>query len=307
MHSSPPTATGTFHFSTSTHSYQIHWRSLGDFNSPPLVFIHGTPWSSRVWNSYGLSFAKYFQVYLFDNPGFGASPLGQPLPDKKNAITDKIALDADLSQQSEVFAALYKRWQASWASHQQKAHVIAHDHGGLMALRANILHGSEYSSLCLIDVVALGPFGQPLFKLIAENQSVFEALTGPVFEGVVESYIRDAAHRELNKETMEMLKRPWIEDEQGRKGFVRQMVQANSRSTKEVEGRYHEVGAKMPVRIIWGKEDKWIPVETAERLKDKLNAQDIVLIEEAGHLVMYDQEGKLGVELGWWLSSVSRH
>ncbi|KAH8435203.1 alpha/beta fold hydrolase [Aspergillus melleus] len=300
--SSAITLTETFSFSTSTHSYQIRWKSLGDAKSPPLIFIHGTPWSSRVWNTYALSFAKYFHVYLFDNPGFGESPLGQPLPDKTNLIGDKIALDADLSQQSEVFAALYKSWQASWPPRQQKAHVVAHDHGGLMALRANLLHGCEYTSLCLIDVVALGPFGQPLFKLIAENQSVFEALTGPVFEGVVESYIRDAAHRELSKEVMEMLKRPWIKNEQGRKGFVRQMVQANSRSTEEVEGRYPEIGRKMPVRIIWGKEDKWIPVETAQRLKDTLNAEDIVLIEEAGHLVMYDQEGILGVELGWWLS-----
>lgn len=172
-----------------------------------------------------------------------------------------------------------------------------------MSLRAHLLHSCEFRSLCLIDVVALGPFGQPLFKLVAENEKVFTALTGPVFEGIVEAYIRDAAFVALGKETMEILKRPWIVDAEGKKGFVRQMVQANSRSTEEVERRYPEVGKAMPVRIIWGKEDKWIPVETAERLKEKLNAQDVVVIEGAGHLVMYDQEGRLGVELGWWLGN----
>jgi hypothetical protein len=84
---------------------------------------------------------------------------------------------------------------------------------------------------------------------VAENEGVFAALTGPVFEGVVEAYIRDAAFKELDRETMEMLKRPWITREEGRAGFVRQMVQANSRSTEDVEKRYHEVGQKMPVRI----------------------------------------------------------
>ncbi|PLB50032.1 alpha/beta hydrolase [Aspergillus steynii IBT 23096] len=297
--------TETFSFSTTTHSYNIRWTSLGNANAPPLIFIHGTPWSSRVWHTYALSFAKYFHVYLFDNPGFGESPLGQPLPDKAETLTKEIALDADLAQQSEAFAALYKSWEEGWPQAQRKPHVVAHDHGGLMALRANLLHGCEYASLCLIDVVALGPFGQPLFKLVAENAGVFEALTGPVFEGVVESYIRDAAYKELSRETMEMLKWPWLVSEEGRRGFVRQMVQANSRSTEEVEGRYHEVGRKMPVRVIWGKEDKWIPVETAQRLKDKLEGQDVVVIEEGGHLLMYDQEGRLGVELGWWLNSVS--
>jgi pimeloyl-ACP methyl ester carboxylesterase len=210
-----------------------------------------------------------------------------------------LSLDADLARQSEVFAALLEFWAQTW---QQKPHVIAHDHGGLMCLRAHLIHNFHYASLCLINVVAIGPFGQPLFKLIAENEAVFNELTGPVFEGVVEAYIRDAAYTDLGKEKMEMLKRPWLSDANGRKGFIRQMVQANSRCTEEVEHKYPEVGKTIPVKIIWGKEDQWIPMETAFRLKEKLNARDVVLIEDAGHLVMYDQEGKLGLELGLWLS-----
>ena len=237
----------TFCHSTDTHSYQIRWTSLGDAALPPLVFVHGTPWSSRVWHVYAQSFARYFHVYLFDNPGFGDSPLGEPLPGKEDIISKKLALDADLSQQSEVFAALYKSWAQNWP--QKRAHIISHDHGGLMSLRAHIIHDCEYASLCLVNVVALGPFGQPLFKLIAENDEVVNALTGPVFEGVVESYIRDAAYTELEKETMDALKRPWIMNESGRRGFIRQMVQANSRSTEEVEGKYAEVGKKMPMSL----------------------------------------------------------
>lgn len=291
----------TFHYSTDFFDYQICWTSLGSSSSQPLVFVHGTPWSSRVWYTYAQSLAQHFHVYLFDNPGFGESPLGKPIAGKD--ISAEVALDADLAQQSEVFAALFKSWARDWPS--SGAHVIAHDHGGLMSLRAHILHGCIFRSLCLIDVVALGPWGQPLFRLISENAGVFESLTGPVFEGVVEAYIRDAAHTQLTRETMEMLKEPWIRSEDARKGFVRQMVQAGNRSTEEVEEKYPEVGKDIPVRIIWGKDDKWIPVERAMKLKEKLNAQDLVEIDGAGHLVMYDQPGKLGVELGWWLASIS--
>ncbi|KAI4186869.1 MAG: hypothetical protein L6R41_003195 [Letrouitia leprolyta] len=304
MSTSPINLTETFNHSTAIFSYSIHWTSLGSPSSPPLIFIHGTPWSSQVWHTYALPLSRYFHVYLFDNPGFGESPLGKPTAHAAKTASKEVLLDADLAQQSEAFAALYLSWEKEWKE-GQKAHVIAHDHGGLMSLRAFLLHGCEYQSLCLIDVVAIGPFGQPLFKLVAANEDVFLSLTGPVFEGVVESYIRDAAHKELSKAVMEMLKRPWIESEEGRKGFVRQMVQANSRSTEEVEGRYCEVGEKIPVKVIWGKEDKWIPVETAERLKEKLHAKEVAVIEGAGHLIMYDQEGKLGIELGWWLNSVT--
>ncbi|KAJ5223406.1 Alpha/Beta hydrolase protein [Penicillium chermesinum] len=297
----------SFEYPSATHSYRVRWTVLGHSSNPPLIFIHGTPWSSKVWYTYAEAFAKYFRVYLFDNPGFGESPLGQPLPEKQHLITEDIALDADLAQQSEVFAALYKFWERDWKD-GQRAHVVAHDHGGLMSLRAFLLHDCVYASLCLIDVVAIGPFGKPLFKLVAENENIFHAFTGPVFEGVVESYIRDAAHTEIGKETMHMLKAPWINTEQGRKGFVRQMAQANSRNTDEIESRYPEIGRRISIRIIWGKEDKWLPVEGAYRLAEKLNISpgDVAEIEGAGHLVMYDQEGKLGVELGVWLSQTEK-
>ena len=305
MSSSPGSAITldqTFQYASATHNYNIYWTSLGSIDRPPLIFIHGTPWSSKVWHTYVEAFSKYFRVYLFDNPGFGESPLGQPLPGKENSITKDIALDGDLAQQSEVFAALYKYWGKEWD--EKKAHVVAHDHAGLMSFRGYLLHGCDYASLCLINVVAVGPFGKPLFKLIADHEEVFNAFTGPVFEGVVESYIRDAAYTELDKERMDMLKSPWIDTEEGRSGLIRQMMQANSRSTDEVESRYSEVGKKIPIHIIWGREDKWIPVETAYRLKDQADAQSVTEIAGAGHLVMYDQEGKLGVELGVWLSQV---
>ena len=303
----PTVLSQIFEHKTCYHEYSIHWTSLGSPSSPPLIFIHGTPWSSCVWVPFALSLSRHFHVYLFDNPGFGESPLGKPIPGKDGEINTKIALDADLAEQSAVFAALFESWSndegQGWK--RRGAHVVAHDHGGLMSLRAHLLHGCKYSSLCLIDVVAIGPFGQPLFKLVAEHENVFKQLTGPVFEGVVEAYVRDAAHKPLDKEVMEMLKAPWLKNKEGREGFVRQMCQANSRSTKEVESRYGEVGGKLPVKIIWGKDDKWIPVETADRLGKALKVKEVVVIEEAGHLIMYDQEARLGVELGWWFSSVS--
>ena len=101
------TLTETFHYTSQSYNYNIHWTSLGNASSPPLIFVHGTPWSSQVWHTYAQTFAKYFHVYLFDNPGFGISPLGQPSPPTQLVSPKKSRLDADLSQQSEVFAALY--------------------------------------------------------------------------------------------------------------------------------------------------------------------------------------------------------
>ena len=57
-------------------SVQIHYRVLGD--GPPLVLLHATPRSSRVYERLmPLLAAGGFRVYAFDTPGFGYS---DPLP-----------------------------------------------------------------------------------------------------------------------------------------------------------------------------------------------------------------------------------
>ncbi|KLO99965.1 related to hydrolases or acyltransferases (alpha/beta hydrolase superfamily) [Fusarium fujikuroi] len=296
----PTALTQSFHYKTSTHSYDVKWDSLGDPKSPPLIFIHGTPWSSRVWVPFALSLSRQFHVYLFDRPGFGDTPAEKKLDPTKASSNAIEEYDSNLARQAEVFAALFKSWQADWT--HEKAHIVAHDNAGLVSLRAYLLHDLPYASLCLIDVVAIGPFGQPLFKVIAENPQLFEQLPGTAFEGILESYISDAAYYELPKETTQMLKEPWLR-EGGKRGFIRELCQANSRSTEEVEARYGEVGPKLPIKIIWGADDKWLPVEVAHRLGDALKAREVIVIDKAGHLSMIDQGARVGVELGLWLST----
>ncbi|KAG5791140.1 hypothetical protein H9Q69_009819 [Fusarium xylarioides] len=288
----PTALTQGFHYRTSTHSYDVKWGSLGDPKSPPLIFIHGTPWSSRVWVPFALSLSSQFHVYLFDRPGFGDTRAEKKLDPTKASSGAIEEYDSNLARQAEVFAALFKSWQAYWT--HEKAHIVAHDNAGLVSLRGYLLHDLPYASLCLIDVVAIGPFGQPLFKVIAENPQLFEQLPNTAFEGILESYISDAAYYELPKETMQMLKEPWLR-EGGKQGFIRELCQANSRSTEEVEARYGEVGPKLPIKIIW------LPVEVAHRLGNALKAREVMVIDKAGHLSMIDQGARVGVELGLWL------
>lgn len=293
--------THTFQYDGPMHKYSVKWCSLGDPKSQPLIFIHGTPWSSRVWVPFAVSLSRQFHVYLFDRPGFGDSAPEIETSARATYASQVIKYDGDLARQTEVFSALYHSWEKDWEG--QKLHVIAHDNAGLISLRAFILHECQFASLCLINVVAIGPFGQSLFKVMAEDPEHFARLPDIAFEGIIEAYIKNAAHYEMSKDIMEMLKAPWLR-EGGQQGFLREMCQANSRSTDAVEGRYAEVGPKLPVKIIWGKEDKWIPVESAWKLGKALGAKEVVVVDKARHLSMIDQGAQIGVELGRWLSAV---
>lgn len=291
-----------FHYESPTHSFDVKWRSLGDSDSPPLVLIHGTPWSSRVWTPFALALSRQFHVYIFDRPGFGETPSERKLPGTEADSSKVIEFDADLARQADVYAALFRSWQADWGD--QKAHVVAHDNAGLISLRGYLLHDLRYASLCLIDVVAIGPFGLPLFKTVADNPDHFNQLPDFAIEGILEGYIRSAAFSKIPEDIMRMLKAPWLTD--GGKGrFIHELCQANYRSIEAVEARYGEVGQKLPVKVIWGAEDQLLPVETAWRLGKALGAREVAVIEKAGHLPMLDQGAQLGIELGTWLTALS--
>ncbi|KAI9752214.1 MAG: hypothetical protein M4579_005717 [Chaenotheca gracillima] len=283
MAADPTALTEVFEFES---LYRIRWTRLGPASAPPLIFIHGTPWSSRLWVPYALAFATTHSVYLFDNPGYGESQTS-------GEGTVAQANDASLDKQAASFAALYRHWKLD-----RPPHVIAHDNGGLVSLRATLLHGLSYRSLCLVDIVAVPPFGNPFFKLVAANQEVFEQIPLFMFEGIVRGYIRNAAFKPLSSETEESLARQWLSEE-GQKGFIRQLVQASHRHAEDVLPRYGDLGASgIPVKIIWGKDDQWLSVDRAETLQKMIGGRtEVVVVDDASHLIHWDQPERLTTEL----------
>jgi pimeloyl-ACP methyl ester carboxylesterase len=253
-----------------------------------------------VWQNLATSLFTRHSVYLYDHPGFGISPRYNRLMEATDQ--DSVHLDPSLSLRAEVSAALFKH--LSLAS---PPHVVSHDNGGLVSLCLLLEHNIELTSLCLVDVVAIGPFGLPFFKLVAENEGVFKAILTNLAEGLVRAYVKSATYNPLSKEIEDMLSVPWLEGGmQGPEKFLEEMVQAHYRDTRMLENGYARVGDLSPTKIIWVLNEAWILAETAQRLKKALNAEDVVVFDEAGHLVHYDLPGRLPLEVGLWLSKHSK-
>lgn len=246
-----------------------------------MVFCHGTPWSAALWASYADALAADHTVYLWDMPGYGQSS-----KHPEHAV--------DLTLQGEAFVALLGLWKLD------APRVIAHDYGGAVALRAHLLHGATFESLCLVDVVALSPWGSPFFTLVKQHPGVFEQFPAAIHRGVVEAYIDGASRGGLRPEELRLLAGPWL-DEAGQSAFYRQISQADERHTDEIEPLLSAVRA--PTHIIWGAADTWIPVDRAERLKEAIPGSTVTLIPEAGHLIQFDATAELAAELVRWVSS----
>ncbi|ASR35907.1 alpha/beta hydrolase [Prauserella marina] len=257
----------------------VAWDRLGQ--GPAVVLCHGTPWSARLWVPFARALSREFTVYLWDMPGYGQS-------------SKHVGHAVDLGVQGELLADLIGHWGLT------DPHVIAHDYGGAVSLRAHLLHGAGYASLALVDVVALRPWGSEFFRLVAANAEVFAAQPPGVHRGALEAYIGTASYRGLTAEQLDTLTAPWLTVE-GQRAFYQQIAEADERYTAEIEDRYGDLA--LPATVIWGTDDTWIPVDRARRLADAIPGATVELIAEAGHLVHYDAPVELATALHRWLVS----
>jgi pimeloyl-ACP methyl ester carboxylesterase len=258
---------------------QVRWGRRG--SGPAVVFCHGTPWSSRLWAPFAEALSSEFTTYLWDMPGYGRSSTDPE---------HRVSLDV----QGELLHDLIEHWDLA------SPHVVAHDYGGAVALRARLLQGSAFASLALVDVVALAPWGSGFFRLVGEHPEVFGALPAHIHHGVVRAYVAGASHRGLTPEQADMLVSPWLGPD-GQTAFYRQIAQADQAYTDEVEARYPDLD--LPVLIVWGREDTWIPVDRAHRLAELIPDARLELVDDAGHLIQLDQPAALATILHRWLSS----
>ena len=258
---------------------RVRWSRQG--SGPPVVLCHGTPWSSKLWAPIAEALSTDHSTYLWDMPGYGESSKDPDHP---------VSLDI----QGELLHDLLEHWELD------HPHVIAHDYGGAVALRAHLLHGSRFASLALVDVVALAPWGSDFFRLVRDHADVFTAVPPAIHEGIVRAYVAGASHTGLSADESDMLVAPWL-DESGQAAFYRQMAAADQRFTDEIEPLYPTID--MPALVVWGTEDSWIPVEQAHRLADLIPAARLELIENAGHLIQLDRPRELEAVLRGWLPS----
>lgn len=128
---------------------------------------------------------------------------------------------------------------------------------------------------------------------------MFGALPSAVHEGALRAYIAGASHRGLSAAPMDALVAPWL-DEAGQAAFYRQIAQADQVYTDEIEPLYSQLA--LPVLVVWGCEDTWIPVDRAHRLSKLIPGAQLRLIDGAGHLVQLDQPAALASTLTRWLS-----
>lgn len=242
----------------------VRFGRMGD--GPPLVLLHGTPFSSYVWHRIAPLLARHRSVYFYDMLGYGHSEM-------------RDGQDVSLGRQDRLLAALLKHWDL------EKPDVIAHDFGGATALRAHFLKDCDYRSLTLIDPVAIRPWGSPFVQHVRQHETAFAGMPAYANAALLPAYIGSSLYQPLPEARMQPYIDPWLGD-RGQKAFYRQIAQMDLRYTDEVQDRYGTL--RCPVQILWGTEDQWIPIERGRELAGLLPDARFIAVPGSGHLMQED-------------------
>jgi len=252
---------------------EIAWDVTGD--GPDAVLVHGTPASSIVWRGVIDRLHQRYRIHYLDLPGYGASEkfAGQEVRLRSFARALREFLDD-------------RRLDA--------AHLVGHDFGAAAVMGAHLVEGAPVASLTVADGVLLGPWGTPYSRLVNEHETTFAAVPGYIHRATVAAHLATAVAHALPPDLEAALIEPWTGTE-GQAAYYQQVAQYDYDYTDWLEARYPAVA--VPVAILWGEQDGWVPASTVARLQPLLPAADVRMLPDAGHFSMVDCPGLFSREL----------
>jgi pimeloyl-ACP methyl ester carboxylesterase len=241
----------------------------------PVVLVHGTPSRAAVWREIVPKLARTRRVFAFDMLGFGAS---------------ERAFDQDVSvaAHGRVLAELIDQWGL------ERPALVGHDIGGATVLRAHLLEGAPAERIALVDSVVLAPWITPRTRGMQERPPPDEELAGAIAE-----HVESATVSRLEPDVYDALFGQW-DGPEGRALYLRNLACFDESHTREFEPLLESLA--VPVLVVWGEQDAWLPVEVSERIAARIPGAERVVLEGAGHFSMEDRPGAVAETLSRFLA-----
>lgn len=245
-------------------SLTVAYTDIGE--GEPLLLLHGIPTWSYLFHEIIEPLAEHYRVIAPDMIGYGYS-------DRRDRFDRSIAFQADVIER---FLA-----ELNLAS----AHFIAHDIGGGVAMIVADRTPKLVRSMVLSNSVAYDswPIDEMLALAHPRNAKMKPAEMKELLEKAFEFGL--SRPERLTDEFREGIIAPYLEPE-GIVSMVRNAASLNTNHTTPLTGRLSQMS--QPTLMLWGIDDRWQPVSTAERLvKDMPNAK-LHALKNCSHWVPQD-------------------
>jgi haloacetate dehalogenase len=121
----------------SVNGIEVHARTGGAANAPPVLLLHGFPQTHALWHRVALQLSAHHRLVMADLRGYGES--SKPRGESDHANYSKRTMAADMA---ELMSAL---------GHERFA-LVGHDRGGRVAHRLALDHAARVSKLAVLDI-----------------------------------------------------------------------------------------------------------------------------------------------------------
>jgi len=240
---------------------RVHYRDEG--SGPPLVLIHGTSSSLHTWDGWATRLAARRRVVRLDLPGFG---LTGPAPD------------------GDYRAERYARVVEGLMDHLgiERADIAGNSLGGRVALTLVLERPTRVRKLVLVDAAGLSGQKLPAIFELARAPVVNRLLTVAtprwlVKRNLVDVYGQPARIDDALVDRYAAL----VRTEGNREALVSRLRGAKD---PDLDARLGEI--HVPVLILWGERDRWIPLPFAKRLEAGIGGATLQTYPDGGHVPM---------------------
>jgi pimeloyl-ACP methyl ester carboxylesterase len=253
-------------------------------SGPPMLLIHGLIGSSANWSDILPGLAQHASVYAIDLVNMGRSQRVGGLDPRLRATAKRIVAVMD-------------------ALHLTEADIVAHSHGGAVALMLAALHPRRVRRLILF--APANPYSRssdPMIRLYSTPWGGLMAWTlpyvpapvqrlalGKLYGGagrVVDRWLRELVQCLRNPCTLRhvlCILRCWFA-EMAKLGFAIRRIR------------------RTPILMIWGDSDATVSLRSGTKLHRKLHASELMVVPGAGHSVfeeMPEEANRIVIE---WLA-----
>lgn len=242
-------------------SYAIHYIEKGS-GPRHVLLLHGFAAYSFTWKALIDDLAKGgYHVWSMDLIGSGLS-------DKPNDVPYGLTL---FTQQIEAFMQSKQIDQAS---------LVGNSMGGGLALAMSIVHPNRVKSLVLIDALAFS-IKLPLYFAITKTLGTW---TKPLIgRTMIKQILKQVMYNpnKISEEQIQAYEFPF-RTPGGKDAFIKTLQNFDAQELENMSLHFKNI--HVPVLIIWGEKDSWMPLNYFQRLSHAFPQATTVVIPNCGHI-----------------------
>lgn len=262
---------------------RIHLRDEGPRDAPALILLHGSNSFLQTWDAWANDLKTSYRVVRFDFPGHGLT-----------------GANAAAGYSHVAYAKIVDRVAAKLGI--RRFVIVGNSMGGNVAWTYAHQHPEKLSGLVLVDAS-----GQP--EPEAQDLPIgFRISRTPVLRDVMRhitprSMIEEGLRKSVANAdvvTTENVDRYWE--------LLRYPGNREATLDRFTTPRDPALGGPLklpvPTLIMWGAEDKLIPVSSASWFKRQIPDAATIIYPNVGHLMMEEIPAKSSADLSKWLASL---